>query len=592
MSEEKLNENGGISVDTGHIFPVIKRWLYSDKEIFLREIVSNASDAITKMKRLCSLGEAQTECSGRIDIAVDKDEGTLTVSDDGIGMSADEVRRYICQIALSGALEFIEKYEGEGQSDSGIIGHFGLGFYSAFMVAERVDVLTKSYTDAPAVFFSCDESGSYNLTDGERTERGTDVIMHISADESEFLEKERIKALLGKYCSFLPYPVFFDGEQINDTEPLWQKRAQDCTEEEYREFYTKVFGDCKQTLFHIHLNADYPLNFKGILYFPKINPALEGVEGQVKLYYNQMFVADNVKEIIPDYLLMLKGVLDCPELPLNVSRSYLQTNTYVTKLSAHIVKKVADKISSMFGNDREYFEKIWDDLKLFFEFACLRDKKFFDKVSACTLYKCTDGGYLTLDEYLEKTGGKCVRYTTDPTVQSKYVSMYTSQGMPVAVLDHPLDAQFISLIEEEKKVEFLRVDADMSSLSDGDKEDAPEELAELFRKASGKENLSVEMRALKDEKTPALIASAEQTRRMQDMMRAYGMEGLSEGGEDILVLNSRSPLIEKLRNCAEPLPAARQIWALCLLSVRPLSADELAEFISQSYDGIERGLSQ
>ncbi|MBO4219426.1 MAG: molecular chaperone HtpG, partial [Clostridia bacterium] len=405
-NEEKV-EKGGISVQTEQIFPVIKKWLYSDKDIFVREIVSNACDACTKLRRLISLGEVQgIENDFRITVALDKEEKTITVNDNGIGMTAEEIKRYIGQIALSGALEFIEKYENNGEnsdSTSDIIGHFGLGFYSAFMVSDSVEVISRSFTGGPATRWVCSESGDYEMSPCDCDERGTSVIMHIAEDEEEYLDKDKILGILKKYCSFMSVEIYFesgdeeeeghghehehhDGEAcecedhcghekkpINDTHPLWLKSPSECTDEEYKAFYSKVFSDFREPLFHIHINADYPLNFKGILYFPKLLHEYDNLEGEVKLYYNQVFVADNIKEVIPEYLIMLKGVLDCPELPLNVSRSYLQTNSYVSKLSAHIVKKVADKINSLCLNSREEYEKIWDDLKTFVEYGCLKD---------------------------------------------------------------------------------------------------------------------------------------------------------------------------------------------------------------------------
>ncbi|NLB16917.1 MAG: molecular chaperone HtpG, partial [Clostridiales bacterium] len=409
MAEEKLNftsESGEISVTTQHIFPIIKKWLYSDKEIFLRELVSNSSDAVNKLRRLISLGEAKDipDEGWRIDVVSDEKNGTLTISDNGIGMTADEVKKYIGQIALSGALDFIEKYEAEGadSSKSGIIGHFGLGFYSAFMVADKIDIITKSWQDAPAVRWSCGDDGKYEMFDTFRAGRGTDVILYVSEDERDFLKETKVRELLDKYCAFMPVEIYFktadhkcaepekdeDGNEkeaspcscetpVNDTHPLWMKNPSEITDEEYKEFYRKVFGDWKEPLFHIHLNADYPLNFRGILYFPRFNTETDRLEGQIKLYYNQVFVADNIKEVIPEYLLMLKGVLDCPELPLNVSRSYLQNSGYVTKISNHITKKITDKLSQMFRDDRENFEKLWPDMKIFIEYGCLRDRKFY-----------------------------------------------------------------------------------------------------------------------------------------------------------------------------------------------------------------------
>ena len=473
MNSENIKK-GGISVDTEHIFPIIKKWLYSEKDIFLREIVSNATDAITKYKRLQSLGQIPSEdCAYRITVTLDKDAGTISVSDNGIGMSAEELETYICNIALSGAFEFIQKYEGEGGA-GGIIGHFGLGFYSAFMVSDTVEIYTKSFTDAPAVHWTCDESGNYSSEPCDKTDRGTTVIMHITSEEAEYLDRARLTGMLHKYCAFMPVEIYFeDSDQenaeaspINDTTPLWQSNPSDCTDEQYKEFYNKVFSDFKEPLFHIHINADYPLNFKGILYFPRISSEYESIEGQVKLYYNQVFVADNIKEVIPDYLLMLRGVLDCPELPLNVSRSYLQNNTYVTKVGAHIVKKVADKLNSLCNLEREQYEKIWNDIRIFVEYACIRDRKFYERVKSSLLLSLTDGTFVTIDEYLEKakqTNEGVVYYTTDRALQAQYISLFAAQGISVAVLEKTLDTQFVSALESYRDdVKFKRIDSDVA----------------------------------------------------------------------------------------------------------------------------------
>ena len=613
-------ERGGISVEIEHIFPIIKKWLYSEKEIFLRELVSNACDAVTKLKRLISLGQAnESEEPFRVTVRVDAPAGTLTVSDNGIGMTEEEVRRYICQIALSGALEFVQKYEGDAAND-GIIGHFGLGFYSAFMVADRVEIVTRSYTDAPAVHWSCDESGSYEIGAGERAGRGTDVILHITDEEKEFLGAARLREILEKYCAFMPVEIYFeDAEEeaktkeapaeeaeggdtktaepapINDTHPLWQKAPSECTEQEYKDFYHKVFHDYRDPLFYIHLSADYPLNFKGILYFPKLNHEYESLEGQVKLYYNQVFVADNIKEVIPEFLLMLRGVLDCPELPLNVSRSYLQSNGYVAKISAHIVKKVADKLCGMFANDRAGYEALWQDLSAFVEYGSLREKKFFDRVKGAVLLRTTasegERRYVTLDEYLEaakKTNENTVYYTTDPTAQAQYVDMFRAQGVEIVVLPQIIDTQFITLLEQDRSgLKFVRIDADVASAlcQDGDAAEN-EAVTELFRKVSGNEKLKVEYRRLKDESVPALLNVAEESRRFADMMRMYQPGGASLPQEESLVVNAASPLIEKLS--AEPQgekaeQLARQIYALAQLSQRRLSAEELAAFLKNSY---------
>ena len=630
MSEETKNtEKGGISVEIEHIFPIIKKWLYSEKEIFLREIVSNACDAVTKLKRLSSLGEVKglEDEKYRITVTVDKAARTLTVSDNGIGMTEEEVRKYICQIALSGALDFIQKYEGQdGKSDptkDGIIGHFGLGFYSAFMVSDTVDVITRSWQSDSAVKWVCTETGDYEITkDYYRAERGTDVVMHIMKDEDEFLEENRIREILDKYCSFMPVEIYLDvvkpeeekkeddkdekaedktePKPINDIHPLWLKNPSECTDEEYDEFYHKVFHDYREPLFHIHINADYPLNFRGILYFPRLAHEYDSLEGQVKLYYNQVFVADNIKEVIPEFLLMLKGVLDCPELPLNVSRSYLQNSGYVAKISAHIVKKVADKLTSMFNTERESYEKLWDDLKTFVEYGCMRDHKFYDRVKDTVLYKTTDGKYVTLPEYLEKAKEKhenTVYYTADKTAQAQYISMFADEGIEVVVLDKLIDTQFINLLESENSgVKFVRIDADVAGAlkADGNAEENAE-LADLFRKVSGDKELKVKFELLKNEKIPAVLNISEQSRRMDDMMKMYRMAGNDAGDmkfptDATLVVNANSPLIKHLESETDDVKGeriAKQIYTLALLSQRQLTADELKAFLADSFDMLE-----
>lgn len=617
MAEQNnITEKGGISVETAHIFPIIKRWLYSEKDIFLREIVSNAADAITKMKRLCSLGQAECSDDYKITVRVDKTAGTLTVEDNGIGMSADELRRYICQIALSGALEFIQKYEGgneDNKENSGIIGHFGLGFYSSFMVADRVEIDTLSYAGGAPVHWSCTDDGSYEISPSERTSRGTAVIMHIAEDEAEYLDAAKVRSMLEKYCAFMPYEIYLESEDdkegkegadkpVNDTTPLWLKKPSECTEEEYREFYHKVFSDFNDPLFSIHINADYPLNFKGILYFPKLRSEYDSLEGQVKLYYNQVFVADNVKEIMPEYLIMLRGVIDCPELPLNVSRSYLQNNAYVSKVSAHIVKKVCDKLTGMFNTDREAYEKLWGDLKVFVEYACLRDRKFYDRVKSALLLPLTSGGFRTVDEYLEAAKAKhenTVYYATDKAAQAQYISMFESEGIEVALLDKVLDTQYINVIEGDRSIKFVRIDADVADALKGDGEKYESKaLEELFKKVSGSDRLTVRCEALRDESIPALLNISEQTRRMDDMMRMYRMSGGEDGGMSMpldatLVLNSNSKLIRALGDAAEAGEnehnerVAKQVYTLALLAQRQLSAEELKSFLSGSFALLE-----
>jgi len=450
MEEKK---KGGISVETEHIFPIIKKWLYSEKEIFLREIVSNASDAVTKLRRLASLGKYESHGTPyRIDVSFSKSLKTLTVTDNGIGMTEEELERYICNMALSGALEFIEKYEGEKETEgSGIIGHFGLGFYSSFMVADTVEVITASYEGTPAVHFTCSEDGSYEIEGGVEHARGTSVIMHINEDSEEYLDEAKLRDILEKYCAFMPVEIYLtdedkeeetpkEGEEkkeptpINDVTPLWQKKAADITDEEYNDFYTKVFREYNEPLFHIHLNADYPLCFKGILYFPKLKENYESLEGKVKLFYNQVFVAENIKEVLPEYLLMLRGVLDCPELPLNVSRSYLQNSSYVAKLSRYIAKKVADKLAKMCKNEREKYEGLWKDVKTFAEYASVCERSFYDGAKDGLLLTLSDGKKLTVSEAVETIGEKkTLYYTTDAVLQAQYISLYTARDIKVFV---------------------------------------------------------------------------------------------------------------------------------------------------------------
>ena len=608
MSEERNTKKGGISVDTEHIFPIIKKWLYSEKDIFLREIVSNASDAITKLRRLSSLGIREDEGEKySVTVTLDTEAGTLTVSDNGIGMSEDELNKYICSIALSGAVDFIQKYEkedGEASGKNGIIGHFGLGFYSAFMVSDSVEVITKSYTDSPAVHWVCSENGEYELCAADKAEHGTSVIMHIAEDESEFLQRSKIRAILEKYCSFMPVDIYFvdvseekkeneAAEPINDTCPLWQKQPSECSDEDYTDFYRKVFNDFKEPLFHIHINADYPLNFKGILYFPKFANEYETIEGQVKLYYNQVYVADNIKEVIPEYLLMLKGVLDCPELPLNVSRSYLQTNTYVSKLSSHIVKKVADKLNSLCNLDREKYAKIWSDISPFIEYACIKDKKFYDRVKSSLLLTLCDGSAVTYEEYLngaKESHENKIYYTTDKALQAQYISMYESQGIKIVLFDKPIDAQFSSIVEQYMQdVKFLRVDAELADSLKADGEISESEtLKAVFGDVLG-EKTALKFDALKDESVPAILNVSEESRRMEELMRMYGMDGSAYPTECTLLLNTASPLIKKLEDVAESDPEkakamASYIYKLSLLSQKKFSAEEMQDFMKNSFD--------
>lgn len=600
---EKINR-GGISVDTEHIFPIIKKWLYSEKDIFLREIVSNATDAITKLKRLSSLGAYnETDDKYLITVSLDESEGTLTVTDNGIGMSEDELKKYICSIALSGAVDFIQKYESETDSSasSGIIGHFGLGFYSAFMVSSKVEIETKSYTDAPAVHWTCNEAGDYEISAGSRSERGTSIVMHISEEESEYLKASKIREMLNKYCAFMPVDIFFeeignesDSERkpINDTTPLWQKQPSECSKDEYIEFYHKVFNDMRDPLFYIHINADYPLNFKGILYFPRIANEYETLEGEIKLYYNQVFVADNIKEVIPEYLLMLKGVLDCPELPLNVSRSYLQTNTYVSKLSAHIVKKVADKLNSLALNDREEYAEIWKDIAPFIEYASIRDKKFYERVKQSILFELSDGSVLTSDEYLKtapEENAKKVYYTTDKALQAQYISMLEAKNIKVVLFERAIDVQFASFAEScSDGIRFLRVDSNIDETLKGASDKIEnEKLSNVFSSAIDK-SVTLEFSSLADPAVPALLSVDEDIRRMEEMMRMYGIAQPTPP-EKKLIVNLDSPLIQKLDSLCESdfdsaSELAEYIYKLALLSQKKFTAEEMQDFMKSSYN--------
>ncbi len=625
---ETMNDSvrrGGISVETQHIFPIIKKWLYSDKDIFLREIVSNASDASIKLQRLHSLGQYTLPEGEKFKISVnlDKDEGTITVTDNGIGMTSEELQKYICSIALSGALDFIEKYEG-GDKSGGIIGHFGLGFYSSFMVSDTVEVDTLSYQGGDAVHFTCTESGEYEIGPSNRTDRGTSIIMHIAEAEKEYLDSTKLRSILHKYCAFMPIEIYFDdGEEhkceheqedgkceecephpINDTEPLWSRPASEITDEQYNEFYHKIFNDFDDPLFSIHINADYPLNFKGILYFPRIKNEAQSLEGEIKLYYNQVFVADNIKEVLPEYLLMLRGALDCPELPLNVSRSYLQDNAYVRKIGQHIVKKVADKLNALKNNDREAYEKIYDDIRVFIEYACLREQKFYDRVKDSLMLRLVGdngkaGKAVTIDEYLEsakeKHEGK-IYYTNDISQQSQNINLLMNEGINVAVFDLVVDSQYLSALEHYRSdIKFIRVDSGVSDIIKSefpeDTEKIPDTLVDLFRRIAKNEKMSVATESLKNEDIPAILTVSEDSRRMADMMRLYA---LGENMEDSfpleysLTLNTSSPLYSKLCSMSSSGDDKLEIFVsyiyrLALLAQKKPSADELTAFLGDSY---------
>ena len=621
---------GNISVDSENLFPIIKKWLYSDKDIFLRELVSNGCDAVTKLKKLASIGEAQIDESEKFKVTVSifKDAKKLVISDNGIGMTAEEIDKYINQIAFSGASDFLSKYKEEDDKGSQIIGHFGLGFYSAFMVADSVEIDSLSYQDgAKAAKWTCDGSMEFDLTDGDRTERGTAITLNIAEDSEEFLEESTIRQILHKYCAFLPIEIYVEVPEdkhedhcdcghdhdheheddtpsepkpINNTTPLWMKKPSECTDEEYKEFYRNVFMDFNEPLFWIHLNVDYPFNLKGILYFPKINHEFAGQEGQIKLYNNQVFVADNVKEVIPEFLMLLKGVIDCPDLPLNVSRSFLQNDGYVKKISSHITKKVADKLTSIYNNERENYEKYWDYINIFIKYGCLRDEKFYEKVKDVIIYKDIDGKYLTLDEYLDGKEEKDVYYVSDPQTQSQYINMFKNQGLNAVVLPSMMDTHFISLVEmKQTGVKFKRIDSAINDISDNTEKDdstkeQEEKLIEKFKNEIKDDTLKIEVQSLKDDSIPAVILLGEQSRRMQEMYKAYGqqMAGMADMFHDefTLVLNSNNSLIKKIDtlNDEDANLVIDHVYDLAKISHSPLPAEQMTKFIERSNKLLEK----
>ena len=621
---------GNISVDSENLFPIIKKWLYSDKDIFLRELVSNGCDAVTKLKKLASIGEAQIDENEKFKVTVSifKDAKKLVISDNGIGMTAEEIDKYINQIAFSGASDFLSKYKEEDDKGSQIIGHFGLGFYSAFMVADSVEIDSLSYQDgAKAAKWTCDGSMEFDLTDGDRTERGTAITLNIAEDSKEFLEESTIRQILHKYCAFLPIEIYVEVPEdkhedhcdcghdhdheheddtpsepkpINNTTPLWMKKPSECTDEEYKEFYRNVFMDFNEPLFWIHLNVDYPFNLKGILYFPKINHEFAGQEGQIKLYNNQVFVADNVKEVIPEFLMLLKGVIDCPDLPLNVSRSFLQNDGYVKKISSHITKKVADKLASIYNNERENYEKYWDYINIFIKYGCLRDEKFYEKVKDVIIYKDIDGKYLTLDEYLDGKEEKDVYYVSDPQTQSQYINMFKNQGLNAVVLPSMMDTHFISLVEmKQTGVKFKRIDSAINDISDNTEKDdstkeQEEKLIEKFKNEINDDTLKIEVQSLKDDSIPAVILLGEQSRRMQEMYKAYGqqMAGMADMFHDefTLVLNSNNSLIKKIDtlNDEDANLVIEHVYDLAKISHSPLPAEQMTKFIERSNKLLEK----
>ncbi len=681
-------KKGSLSISSDNIFPIIKKWMYSDHDIFIREIVSNGSDAITKLKKLALIGEytEPSDVKYQIDVAVSAKDKTITFTDNGLGMTSDEVEEYINQIAFSGAKDFVEKYKDKANDDQ-IIGHFGLGFYSAFMVADKVSIDTLSYKEgASAVHWVSDGGTEFEMSDGSWEKVGTKITLYLNEDSMEFANEYRVREVLDKYCSFMPYDIYLTnvdaGEQteiiekdelkdtdtvietvikpaetkeetkedgtkevvetapsreqykikkrpvaVNDTHPLWTKHPNECTEDEYKEFYRKVFRDYKEPLFWIHLNMDYPFNLKGILYFPKINMEFESIEGVIKLYNNQVFIADNIKEVIPEYLMLLKGVIDCPDLPLNVSRSALQNDGFVQKISDYISKKVADKLSGMCKTDRENYEKYWDDIAPFIKYGFLKDEKFAEKMNDFILFKDIDHKYLTLKDLLpempksdeeksdegnaDKTEkdkdnkeGKVkiqetkIYYVTDEKEQARYIDMYKAQNLNAVILNHNIDTPFVSKLESQNEgLKFLRIDTDLeeafkedAKLSEDDKKKY-ETTAEAVKKAIGDEKLAVKLETLKDASTASLLTVSEESRRMQDMMKQYGMAGMdmsmfgSEG--NTLVLNTAHPLVKYLLEHNEgdvSEKISKQLYDLALIAHGTLSAERMAEFIHRTND--------
>lgn len=682
------NKRGNLSINSDNIFPIIKKWLYSDHDIFFREMISNGCDAITKLKKLEVMGE-YTFPEGhknRIEVIVNPEEKTLKFIDTGLGMTAEEVEEYITQIAFSGATEFLEKYKDKTNEDQ-IIGHFGLGFYSAFMVADEVHIDTLSYKeDSVPVHWECDGGTEYEIGEGSRTEVGTEITLFLNEDALEFANEYRAREIIEKYCSFMPVEIFLskanaeqeyetideadlkeddvivehiheeakteekeneNGEKeivevspaqdkvkinkrpvsLSDTHPLWTKHPNDCTDEEYKEFYRKVFMDYKEPLFWIHLNMDYPFNLKGILYFPKINMEYESIEGTIKLYNNQVFIADNIKEVIPEFLMLLKGVIDCPDLPLNVSRSALQNDGFVKKISEYISKKVADKLSGMCKTDRENYEKYWDDISPFIKFGCLKDTKFSERMMDYILYKNIDGKYLTLEDCIkanekpeeakeaeetvveetkeetaedgkkdeeekepEKTN---IYYVTDEVQQSQYINMFREEGQDAVIMKHNIDSPFISHVEQIKEnVRFLRIDADINDSVKEDDAAALEEetktLSELFKKVLNKENLTVKVEKLKNENVSSMMTVSEESRRMQEMMKMYNMYGMDPsmfGGQETLILNANNKLVQYVLDNGDTdntKVICEQLYDLAVLSHRQLTPEEMTKFVARS----------
>ena len=673
-----MAKKGSLSISSENIFPIIKKWVYSDHDIFFREMVSNGCDAITKLKKLDMMGEYQLpdDYKPQIRVVVSPEDKTLKFIDDGLGMTEDEVEEYITQIAFSGATEFLEKYKDKTSEDD-MIGHCGLGFYSAFMVADEVHIDTLSYKEgAKPVHWVSDGGTEYEMSEGDKEGVGTEITLFLNEDSLQFANEYRAREVLEKYCSFMPVPIYLEkanaeqeyetideadlkeddvvveriheeakmeekenenGEKemvevspakdkvkinkrpvpLNDTTPLWTKHPNECSKEDYIDFYRKVFMDYKEPLFWIHLNMDYPFNLKGILYFPKINTEYDSVEGTIKLYNNQVFIADNIKEVIPEFLMVLKGVIDCPDLPLNVSRSALQNDGFVNKIADYISKKVADKLSGMCKTDKESYEKYWDDISPFIKFGCLKDEKFCDKMTDYILFKNIDHKYLTLKECVENNGGKLedkkaekpegdnaenkeqttIYYVTDEQQQSQYINMFRAQGQDAVILSHNIDSPFITQLEQRNpELKFQRIDADVNAsskeeVSEEEKEafqKTTDELVALFRKELGNENLEVKVEKIKDESVAAMITLSEESRRMQDMMKMYGMAGMDPsmfGTTGTLVLNANHPLVQYVQAHKDEENTGifcKQLYDLAMLAHKPLSPEEMTAFVQRS----------
>ncbi|ACD23456.1 molecular chaperone HtpG [Clostridium botulinum] len=641
-----IKENGNISIHTENIFPIIKKWLYSDKDIFIRELISNACDAISKLKRLSALGEANVDENEKfkVTVIVNKEKKTLKFIDNGIGMTEEEVKKYINQVAFSGAEDFVEKYKDKMDEGSDIIGHFGLGFYSAFMVSDKVQIDTLSYKEGlEPTRWICEGGTEFEISNSDsKNERGTTITLYINEDSNEFLDEYKLRTIITKYCSFLPIEIYLEDENkvkeepkyetkknedgteyqelitpeeakpLNDTHPLWMKKPSECTDEEYKAFYRHVFTDFNEPLFWIHLNVDYPFNLKGILYFPKLKHELEATEGQVKLYNNQVFVADNIKEVIPEFLLLLKGAIDCPDLPLNVSRSFLQNDKDVAKISNHIIKKVADKLTSLFKNSRDEYNKFWNDIQIFIKYGCLRDEKFYEKIKDIIIFKTINDEYVTLKDYLEKAKEKHenkVFYVNDVRQQSQYIKLFKEYGLDAIILDASLDNHLISFLEmKESGVQFTRIDSDISDVLKSNEDSNNEEVKELnkkieetFKSTLGEKIKNISVEGLKDAGTPAMILISEQSRRMAEMSKMYAAMNMPAGmfdEEKTLVVNSNNTIVKKIISLYEEDSKKEDVKFICehifdlaKIANKELSPEDMDEFIKRNNELLEKVLS-